>query len=164
MSPLSLFTTFLWKYINFPRWQPCSLSWRTWPWRRWRTRWSSSSSPRPTPTQSSKSAQMCKNSFIRFLEIKRWKKKLFVPIPSKKTYPTNSQQKNLFLPIFSKKKLIPTNFQHLESGLMEVISPPSEFYPDLAGLRKTLGMIGKNRKSNREVFCAIKNSLYPGTI
>jgi len=29
--------------------------------------------------------------------------------------------------------------QHLESGLMEVISPPSEFYPDLAGLRKTLG-------------------------
>ena len=31
------------------------------------------------------------------------------------------------------------NPQHLESGLMEVISPPSEFYPDLAGLRKTLG-------------------------
>ena len=29
--------------------------------------------------------------------------------------------------------------QHLDSGLMEVISPPAEFYPDLTGLRKTLG-------------------------
>lgn len=29
--------------------------------------------------------------------------------------------------------------QHLESGLMEVISPPAEFYPDMTGLRKTLG-------------------------
>ena len=36
--------------------------------------------------------------------------------------------------------------QHLESGLMEVISPPSEFYPDLAGLRKTLG---KNISQNK---------------
>lgn len=29
--------------------------------------------------------------------------------------------------------------KHLESGLMEVISPPAEYYPDMAGLKKTLG-------------------------
>jgi len=29
--------------------------------------------------------------------------------------------------------------KHLESGLMEVISPPLEFYPDMTALKKTLG-------------------------
>jgi len=29
--------------------------------------------------------------------------------------------------------------QHLTSGLLEVISPPSEFYPDMTNLRQTLG-------------------------
>merc|ERR1712130_1095080 len=28
--------------------------------------------------------------------------------------------------------------KHLESGLMEVISPPLEFYPDMTSLKKTL--------------------------
>ena len=43
--------------------------------------------------------------------------------------------------------------QHLESGLMEVISPPSEFYPDLAGLRKTLG----ENNSQNKMFWRIKD-------
>ena len=30
-------------------------------------------------------------------------------------------------------------FQISESGLMEVISPPLEFYPDMTSLKKTLG-------------------------
>merc|ERR1719308_676154 len=29
--------------------------------------------------------------------------------------------------------------KHLESGLMEVISPPLEFYPDMTALKQTLG-------------------------
>ena len=119
---LSIIKPILWKCINCRRLQPCSLSWRTWPWRRWRTRWSSSSSPRPIQTQSSKSAQMCRSSFTRH-ETKKWRRKNLC---------TNSQHHKL-------KKNLCTNPQHLESGLMEVISPPSEFYPDLAGLRKTLG-------------------------
>ena len=36
---------------------------------------------------------------------------------------------------------------------MEVISPPSEFYPDLAGLRKTLG---KERSEDDFRFSATK--------
>ena len=27
-----------------------------------------------------------------------------------------------------------------DTGLIEIISPPSEFYPDLSGLKQTLGM------------------------
>ena len=53
--------------------------------------------------------------------------------------------------------------QHLESGLMEVISPPSEFYPDLAGLRKTLG---KERSEDNWGFLQQKNTqnIQQGTI
>lgn len=29
--------------------------------------------------------------------------------------------------------------EHLESGLLEVISPPESFYPDMNNLRQTLG-------------------------
>ena len=29
--------------------------------------------------------------------------------------------------------------KHLDSGLMEIISPPAEFYPDFTGLKQTLG-------------------------
>jgi len=29
--------------------------------------------------------------------------------------------------------------KHLDSGLLEIISPPSEFYPDMSGLKQTLG-------------------------
>ena len=29
--------------------------------------------------------------------------------------------------------------EHVQNGLLEVISPPEEFYPDLDNLRQTLG-------------------------
>lgn len=34
-----------------------------------------------------------------------------------------------------------STFKISESGLMEVISPPLEFYPDMTSLKKTLGKV-----------------------
>ena len=66
-APIPLFSLFSVKRIfeNSCRSPLCSLCWRTWPWRRWRTPWSSSSSPRPILTQFTKSAPMCRSSFTR---------------------------------------------------------------------------------------------------